>query len=57
LEYEVYSQCLNWLAAGQVRIEPGPGNRVRTSVTDPFYRDVLRTWSTMALARPYPATT
>jgi phosphoribosylglycinamide formyltransferase 1 len=50
LEYEVYSQCLNWLAAGQIRMEHGPGNRVRAFVTDPSYRDVLLNWSKIAFA-------
>ena len=50
LEYEIYSQCINWLAAGQVQMEHGPENRVRAVVTDPSYEDVLRSWSRMAFS-------
>jgi phosphoribosylglycinamide formyltransferase 1 len=50
LEYEIYSKCINWLAAGQVRMEHGPENRVRAVITDPLYKDVMRAWSRMAFA-------
>jgi phosphoribosylglycinamide formyltransferase 1 len=50
LEYEIYSQCINWLAADQVQMEQGPANRVRAVVTDPSYEDVLRSWSRMAFS-------
>ena len=44
LEYEVYAQCVNWLAAGQVRVMAGKGGRVRTAITDPLQKDVVRSW-------------
>jgi len=43
LEYEVYAQCINWLAAGQVRILRN-GDRVRTAVTDPLLKPIIRNW-------------
>jgi phosphoribosylglycinamide formyltransferase-1 len=52
LEYEVYSQCINWLAAGQVEVERGEGDaggRTRARITDPSYADILRDWVRMAL--------
>lgn len=43
LEYEVYAQCVNWLAAGQVRVTGGVG-RLRTAITDPVQKDIVRSW-------------
>jgi phosphoribosylglycinamide formyltransferase 1 len=44
LEYEVYAQCINWLAAGQVELHSNPDSRVRTKITDPHYQEVLKVW-------------
>lgn len=48
LEYEVYAQCINWLAYDQVRTESGPGQRKRACITDPLYPSVLQSWVQMA---------
>lgn len=48
LEYEVYSQCVNWFVAGQVATHSGESGRTRALITDPCYGDILRRW--MALA-------
>jgi phosphoribosylglycinamide formyltransferase-1 len=53
LEYEVYSQCINWLAAGQVEVERGGGTvgagiTTRVHITDPSYADIVRGWTRMA---------
>ncbi len=42
LEYELYAQCLNWLAAGQVELCPISSQRMSTRITDPDYRKVLK---------------
>lgn len=51
LEYEVYAQCINWLAAGQVLMHSLPGQRMGTRISDPAYRTVLRDWLELALSR------
>ncbi|MGC8718629.1 MAG: phosphoribosylglycinamide formyltransferase [Thermodesulforhabdaceae bacterium] len=50
LEYEVYAQCINWLARGMVRIERRESSRVRIVITDPQYGDVLSRWISLAFA-------
>lgn len=50
IEYEVYAQCVNWLAAGQVRIEHTSTGRIKTLITDPHYPDILARWMHQALA-------
>ncbi len=50
LEYEIYAQCLNWLAAGQVELITNPASRVTTRITDPDYQKILRNWADKALA-------
>ncbi len=49
LEYEVYAQCINWLAAGRVEVVSSPGSRITVRVTDPDYHKVLRSWIDTAL--------
>jgi phosphoribosylglycinamide formyltransferase 1 len=49
LEYEIYAQCLNWLAAGQVELISIPTTRVSTRITDPEYQKILRSWLVSAL--------
>ena len=44
LEYEIYAQCINWLACGQVQIQRGADGRVRTAIHDPAYADILKSW-------------
>lgn len=50
LEYELYSQCINWLAAGQVKVERRNGNRPSVSILDPCYRQVLERLTRQALS-------
>ena len=50
LEYEVYSQCIHWLAAGQVELEPLGGNRCGVRITDPAYRPIVESWLKEALS-------
>jgi phosphoribosylglycinamide formyltransferase 1 len=49
LEYEIYAQCLNWLAAGQVELSSSPTSRVTTRIRDPHYLRILKTWVEKAL--------
>jgi phosphoribosylglycinamide formyltransferase 1 len=49
LEYEMYAQCINWLAADQVELYPGENDRVVVRVTDPSYRQILKQWTEIAL--------
>jgi phosphoribosylglycinamide formyltransferase-1 len=44
LEYEVYSQVINWLARGHVKVQRGQGGRVRVEITDPDYAGILGGW-------------
>ncbi len=41
LEYELYSQCLNWLALGYVKLGSKKDGRVTFKITDPGYRDFI----------------
>jgi phosphoribosylglycinamide formyltransferase-1 len=50
LEYELYAQCINWLAAGQVEVHSIPGQRLDTRITDPAYHEVLTGWINKALS-------
>jgi len=50
LEYEVYSQCIQWLADGQVRFERRFGDRSDVLITDPEYRKILKDWLGKAFA-------
>lgn len=44
LEYEVYSQCINWLAASEVKLDQQGGNRPGVLITDPAYPRILESW-------------
>lgn len=44
LEYLMYAQVINWLAAGQVDCVSDSEGRTRTRITDPCYRRVLKSW-------------
>ena len=52
LEYLVYAQCLNWLAAGEIRLEKDeePSGRLRAMITDPRYRTILEEWAAKAFS-------
>lgn len=51
LEYEIYSRVLNWLAAGQVKIERKNGMRSKVVITDPDYRFITSRWLELAMAK------
>jgi phosphoribosylglycinamide formyltransferase 1 len=51
LEYEIYAQCLNWLAAGQVELSSNPPSRVSTRITDPDYQKIMESWVVRALGK------
>jgi phosphoribosylglycinamide formyltransferase-1 len=44
LEYEVYAQCINWIASGDVAVQRSPEGRLSTVITDPGYSDILEAW-------------
>ncbi len=44
LEYEIYAQCINWLACGQVEMQHAADGRVRPVIHDPAYPDILKSW-------------
>jgi phosphoribosylglycinamide formyltransferase-1 len=50
LEYEIYPQCIKWLAAGQVVLRRGVGDRGQVVITDPGYRQILKNWVQKALS-------
>ncbi|MCE5334826.1 MAG: phosphoribosylglycinamide formyltransferase [Desulfobacteraceae bacterium] len=50
LEYEIYSQVINWLAADEVAVNESPDGAVRVHVTDPGYPEILRGWVRKAMA-------
>ena len=47
LEYEVYAQCIRWIAADMVHIDTTTP-RTRTIITDPGYPDILESWTAKA---------
>ncbi|MGC9966182.1 MAG: phosphoribosylglycinamide formyltransferase [Syntrophobacteraceae bacterium] len=44
LEYEIYSQAINWLSQGYVSFKSVPGGRTRVDITDPEYGGILKSW-------------
>jgi phosphoribosylglycinamide formyltransferase 1 len=44
IEYEVYSQVINWLAQGNVALKSSPSGRTRVEITDPNYDGILASW-------------
>jgi phosphoribosylglycinamide formyltransferase 1 len=50
IEYELYAQCVNWLAAEQIRLISTETGRTAAVITDPLYPDILARWMRMALA-------
>jgi phosphoribosylglycinamide formyltransferase-1 len=49
LEYEVYAQCINWLAAGQVEMHSTSAGRIGIRITDPEYKAIVKSWVDKAL--------
>lgn len=50
LEYEVYSQCIRWLAAEQIAVEERSGKRPIITITDPGYEGVVKRWVEQAFS-------
>jgi phosphoribosylglycinamide formyltransferase 1 len=50
LEYEVYAQCINWLAAGQIKVFRAPAGRARVEVCDQRYQAVMKDWLERSLS-------
>jgi len=44
LEYEIYSQAINWLSQGYVSLKSAPGARTRVDITDPEYGEIVKSW-------------
>lgn len=53
LEYEIYAQCINWLAAGEVQVRRHADGRFHTKITDPQYPDIIKKWITATLEATY----
>jgi phosphoribosylglycinamide formyltransferase-1 len=49
LEYQIYAQCIQWIANGQVQVNHTLP-RSTTTITDPHYAEILRSWTHAALA-------
>ena len=48
LEYEVYSQVINWLAQGEVALKSAAGGRTVVEITDPNYAGIVARWMAKA---------
>jgi phosphoribosylglycinamide formyltransferase 1 len=53
LEYTMYAQCINWMAAGQIALRQGPDGRPLVAIIDPTYPQVVHRWLRQAMDR-YP---
>ncbi len=49
LEYALYAQTINWLAAGHVRCDSLQGRSKAACITDPAYPVIVRGWLELAL--------
>lgn len=49
LEYEIYAQCISWLAAGQIKMIRTSAGRKRVVISDPTYRSIMRDWLRQSL--------
>jgi phosphoribosylglycinamide formyltransferase 1 len=49
LEYTMYAQCINWIAAGQIALRQGPGARPTVAITDPAYPQIAKRWLQQAM--------
>ncbi len=45
LEYKVYAQCVNWMAADQLRMDTSPSGRTIVTISDPDYRKIIGGWT------------
>ncbi len=50
LEHDVYAQCINWLALGQIQLLKEPGGHIRVKIMDPRYPEILKNWVLDAFA-------
>jgi phosphoribosylglycinamide formyltransferase 1 len=51
LEYELYAQCINWLAEGKVEILSGGPFRTSTLINDEDYPQILKNWVDLAFSK------
>ncbi|MGV8075359.1 MAG: phosphoribosylglycinamide formyltransferase [Syntrophobacteraceae bacterium] len=52
LEYDIYAQCINWFAAGQISINQKENmNRMSALILDPSYPDIIQKWMGKAISR------
>lgn len=51
LEYEVYSQAINWLARGEAALKKTPDGRTLVQITDPNYAGIIGGWAAKACRR------
>jgi phosphoribosylglycinamide formyltransferase-1 len=51
LEYEVYAQCINWIAGGRIHLH-NQGHRFFARIDDPAYPEIVRAWTHQALDTP-----
>jgi phosphoribosylglycinamide formyltransferase-1 len=49
LEYESYSQVINWLSRGYVSLKRTSDGRTRVEITDPEYGRILKNWISMCV--------
>lgn len=50
VEYEVYAQCVNWLAAGLIHLRVEGSRRAVALITDPEYKNILSGWLRLAFS-------
>lgn len=51
LEYEMFAQSLNWIAAGQVRLKESEVGRYVAVIEDPDYRNFQKRWMEQAFGK------
>ncbi|MCX7822498.1 MAG: phosphoribosylglycinamide formyltransferase [Syntrophobacterales bacterium] len=51
LEYEIYAQCINWLASGMVDIEKIEKGKPKVTIKDPNYKDIIQKWIALAFGK------
>jgi phosphoribosylglycinamide formyltransferase-1 len=51
LEYELYSQCVQWMAQGDLKLESGEGGRPRVRILDPEYPKFIEQLTRQAFSR------
>ena len=51
LEYELYSQCIQWMAQGDLKLESGEDGRPRVRILDPEYPKFIEQLTQQAFSR------